>query len=350
MVRAVPHRRRRALPVLVVTVATLLSACSADSGESSAETESSTTASTNHAPYSPPPVAGDVNPLNGTPGVAPAEVFGVKIDDTSAARPQMGITAADIVYVEQVEGGLTRLLAVFGTTLPGQVGPVRSVRASDTQILAQYGPVGLAFSGGAPAQLAIVAGSNVVNGSGDVHPQFYRRAGGRASPYNLMLDLPAMAAALPAAGGRSIGFLWGSYPGVAAAPSGVQLSVPVGTTGVEFRFDPALGRYVRFINGAAQFDANGPAVTTANVIVMFCQVGPDGVGADVNGSPTIGTTTVGTGPVAIFRDGRRIDGVWSRPTPEAGTALTDAAGQVIRLAPGGAWVVLAASGAPLSSG
>jgi hypothetical protein len=79
------------------------------------------------------------------------EVYGVKIDDTATARPQLGISSADIVYVEQVEGGLTRLLAVFGSTLPAQVGPLRSVRASDTQILAQYGPVGLAFSGGAPA-------------------------------------------------------------------------------------------------------------------------------------------------------------------------------------------------------
>ncbi len=345
-----PPRDRPVLPAAALTVAILLSGCTADSGDAVAETDSTSTASASHAPYTPPPVAGDVNPLNGTPGAAPAEVYGVKIDDTSAARPQVGISAADIVYIEQVEGGLTRLLAVFGSTLPGQVGPVRSVRASDTQILAQYGPVGLAFSGGAPVQLAIVAGANVVNGSGDVYPQFYHRAGGRPAPYNLLLDLPAMAAALPAAGARSVGFLWGGYPGVATAASGLALSVPVGSTGVDFRFDPAAGRYVRFINGAPQFDANGPVVSTANVIVMFCQVGPDGVGADVNGSPTIGTTTVGSGPVAIFRDGRRIDGVWTRPTPESGTTLTDASGQVIRLAPGGAWVVLAANGAPLTSG
>lgn len=305
------------------------------------------TSTPSYPPYLPPPVAVDINPLNGTPGHPAAEVFGVKIDDTSAARPQVGISAADIVYIEQVEGGLTRLMAVFGTTLPAQVGPVRSVRATDTQILAQYGPVGLAFSGGAPPQLAIVAGADVVNASADNNPQYYSRAGGRASPYNL--DLPGIAAALAAAGARSIGLLWGTYPGLSTAQPGTQLNVPVGTTGVDFRFDPASGRYQRFVAGAPQFDATGPPVSTANVIVMFCQVGPDGIGADVNGSPTIGTNTVGTGPVAVFRDGRRIDGVWSRPSLEAGTTLRDAAGQVIRLAPGGAWVVLAATGAPLSS-
>lgn len=342
------HPGRRSLTAAILTMTAVLSACAAGTGESSGERTLGTSIS--HPPYSPPPVAADVNPLNGIAGAAAGPVFGVKIDDTAAARPQIGISSADIVYVEQVEGGLTRLMAVFATALPAQVGPVRSVRASDTQILTQYGRVGLAFSGGAPPQLAIVAGANVVDASAGANPQFYSRSGTRPSPYNLMLDLSAMAAAVPVAGARSMGLLWGSYPALAASPSGSQLSVPVGTTVVDFRFDPATGRYVRFIDGQAQFDANGPAVSTANVIVLFCQVGPDGVGADVNGSPTIGTSTVGSGPAAIFRDGHRIDGVWSRATAESGTTLTDAVGRMVRLAPGGAWVVLAASGAPLSSG
>lgn len=342
------YRRKQVLLAFFLTAITVLSACSGAPADSSESTSQSSSPS--HAPYTAPPTAGDVNPLNGLPGTAPAEVIAVKIDDTAPARPQIGIGSADIVYVEQVEGGLTRLMAVFGSAMPGEVGPVRSVRASDTQILAQYGPVGLAFSGGSAPQLAIVAGSNVVNGSADINPQFFHRAGGRPAPYNLLLDLPALAAALPAAGGHSIGLLWGTYLPLAAAPSGVQLTVPIGTTGLDFRLDPNTGRYVRFINGAPQFDANGPVISTANVIVMFCQVGPDGVGADVNGSPTIGTSTVGTGPVVVFRDGHRIDGVWSRASPESGTTLTDAAGQPIRLAPGGAWVALAANGAPLASG
>lgn len=342
------HLGQRALTALILTATAVLSGCSSVPGEPSGERAEATSIS--HPRYTPPPVAPAVNPLNGTAGAASEAVFGVKIDDTSAARPQIGISSADIVYVEQVEGGLTRLMAVFATALPAQVGPVRSVRASDTQILGQYGRVGLAFSGGAPPQLAIVAGANVVDASAGVNPQFYSRSGTRPAPYNLMLDLPAMAAAVPVEGARSVGLLWGTYPGLAASPSGSQLSVPVGTTGVDFRFDPASGRYVRFIDGLAQFDANGPVVSTANVIVLFCQVGPDGVGADVNGSPTIGTSTIGSGPAAIFRDGHRVDGVWSRSTAESGTTLTDAMGRTIRLAPGGAWVVLAASGAPLSSG
>lgn len=55
-------------------------------------------------------------------------VLAVKIDNTSGARPRVGLTAADVVYVELVEGGLTRLLAIYASQLPAHVGPVRSAR------------------------------------------------------------------------------------------------------------------------------------------------------------------------------------------------------------------------------
>ena len=74
-------------------------------------------------------------------------MLAVKIDNTSAARPRIGLDAADVVYVEPVEGGLTRLLAVFSRKQPAEVGPVRSGRESDVDLVANYGRVALAFSG-----------------------------------------------------------------------------------------------------------------------------------------------------------------------------------------------------------
>jgi hypothetical protein len=62
----------------------------------------------------------------------------VKIYDTAQAHPQAGLEDADIVYIEQVEGGLTRLAAIFSSTIPKVVGPVRSARISDIEILEQY--------------------------------------------------------------------------------------------------------------------------------------------------------------------------------------------------------------------
>ncbi len=49
-----------------------------------------------------------------------------KIDNHPSARPQVGLDEADIVFEELVEGGLTRYVAVWHSSLPAEIGPVRS--------------------------------------------------------------------------------------------------------------------------------------------------------------------------------------------------------------------------------
>ena len=58
-----------------------------------------------------------------------------KIDNTYASAPQIGLGEADMVVEELVEGGLTRLAAFYYSEIPGDVGPVRSMRASDIGIV-----------------------------------------------------------------------------------------------------------------------------------------------------------------------------------------------------------------------
>ena len=65
----------------------------------------------------------------------------VKIDDTRQAHPQIGLENADIIYIEQVEAGLTRLLAIYSSKIPNDIGPIRSLRIGDIDLLAQYGRV-----------------------------------------------------------------------------------------------------------------------------------------------------------------------------------------------------------------
>ena len=72
----------------------------------------------------------------------------IKIDNTPQAHPQYGINEADVVYEEIVEGGITRLAAIFNSHLPTKVGPVRSVRRTDREIVFPIGGI-FAFSGGA---------------------------------------------------------------------------------------------------------------------------------------------------------------------------------------------------------
>ena len=86
------------------------------------------------------------NVYTNLPG-ANGRIFAVKFDDTNQAHPQQGVESADIVYITQVEAGLTRLMGIYSSNYPEILGPIRSARISDLEILAQFGKVGFLYSG-----------------------------------------------------------------------------------------------------------------------------------------------------------------------------------------------------------
>src|SRR5206468_9352312 len=94
--------------------------------------------------------------FTGEPVTAAGPVLAIKIDNLAPARPQTGLTAADIVYVLPVEGGLSRFLAVFSSHSPAVVGPVRSAREDDLELLRQFGRPAFAYSGAQPQLLPVV--------------------------------------------------------------------------------------------------------------------------------------------------------------------------------------------------
>jgi hypothetical protein len=273
-------------------------------------------------------------------------VIAVKIDDTASGRPQRGIGSADIVYIEQAEGGLTRLVAVFASHKPN-VEAVRSVRASDPELLTQYGPITLVASGGGGDALPTLDKSilhSVINDRGG--PGF-GRDGGRPVPYNLTSNLSYVNALVHSGGARSIGFTFATEVPKGSQPGGTVNAV-VGGTPVTFRWNKGLSRYVRLIGGTPVGTAEGGPVVARNVIVQFCRVSVNPHDVDVTGNPSQYTHSVGSGRVVIFRNGRRINGSWSRKSPRSPTIFKDKYGHVIPLAPGGAYVVLAANGSHLS--
>ncbi len=85
-----------------------------------------------------------------------ADVLAVKIDNVAPARPHTGLEQADIVYVEQVEAGLSRILAVYSSDLPPVIGPVRSARETDLELLRQFDRPTLAFSGAQSRLLPVI--------------------------------------------------------------------------------------------------------------------------------------------------------------------------------------------------
>ena len=192
---------------LTLLASLLLSACSiidGSGGDTGSASQPSSPAPTPTITYSA---------LSGRVG-ADGRVLAVKIDDTKQARPQIGLTDADVVYIEQVEGGLTRLAAIFTdpTRLPPLIGPVRSARISDIDIAAGFGRIAFAYSGVQTKMRPVIAGANVVNLSAEREPaSIYSRDLTRVEPTNLILHAPELLAKAGQEGAslddvKSIGF------------------------------------------------------------------------------------------------------------------------------------------------
>ena len=312
----------------------------------SSTTPSSTAASSSAAPK---PVAR--NPYTGVGGVPTTPVIAVKIDDTAPGRPQVNIDKADIVYIEAVEAGYTRLAAIFGTNKP-TVGYVRSTRPSDPDLLLQYGKITEAYSGGARVSLNIRKKSGLTGWSNDAGAAYYVRNNRSASTYiNLTLNLAKVAKKVRTNKPKSIG--WTFNPSLSGLSTSTGTNVrttvtgtyPVGTgTPVQFKWNAGLKKYVRYIDGTAQHAADGKLVTATNVVVQSCEVHTYSADRDVNGYPAQFTTTIGSGTVSVFRQGKRIDGTWSRRNTASGTTFRTASGKALPLNSGNTWVVLVRKG------
>ncbi|MGI8415305.1 MAG: DUF3048 domain-containing protein [Nakamurella sp.] len=266
-------------------------------------------------------------------------MIAVKIDNTSAGRPQFGIADADVVYVEQVEGGLTRLIGLFHTRLPAEVGPVRSVRSTDAELLPAYGRPTLAFSGGAGGPLAKLAASPVIDGSGGVG---YWRSGAKPPPYNLHVNLQQLAASVtgeqPA---RSPGFVFGThYAGLTGAltRSNVKVVMEAGTSA--FQYNKVAKVYRVQLGNTPAVDAAGRPLVTKNVLVQHVIDSPDGT-VDTNGQPSLLSQTMGKGDFTLYRNGKAIHGRWFRFNVDGPTKYLDKSGKPILFDRGNTWVTLA---------
>jgi hypothetical protein len=329
-----PHRARAGL--FIVGLMVLLAACSSGSKP----------APTNSPPTSPSPTANAVNPLT---GLAPSKnkVIAVKIDDTAAARPQAGLNQADIVYVIEVEGGLTRLMAIFNTHLPTRVGPVRSTRNDDPDIARQFGPIIYVASGGDKVEYRPLDRSDlhaVINDRGG--PGFSRDPH-RPAPYNLFVNLETVAKNTKGPTAKSIGLHWSLRVTNPSHP-GMVVHTMVGGTPVQFRWNVRRHLYLRYVDGHVERLENGSDVSTTNVVVQFVRGHVFRSDIDDAGNPAWFQHTIGSGHVAVFRNGRVITGTWKRPAVRDGTQLLDDHGKPITLATGRTWFVLVNNGTKLT--
>ncbi|MFE2510887.1 DUF3048 domain-containing protein [Streptomyces naganishii] len=264
-------------------------------------------------------------------------VLAVKIDNVVPARPQAGLNAADIVYAEQVEGGLSRLMAVYATKLPPVVGPVRSARESDLELLRQFDHPVLAFSGAQSKLLPLIDAAPVKAESADSDPGAYFRGGDKVPPHDLFLRPARLLASPPGAEALTTGFRYGPAPAGGRAETSRTVRYP--SARFTFTWSAQRHGWQVAMDGTPTVTTDGGRVTPATVVVQHVKVRRSSL-HDVLGNYTPYTETVGSGKAEVLRDGRVYDVTWKRPGAADGTSLTAANGTPVNLARGQVWVVL----------
>ncbi|WP_308121963.1 DUF3048 domain-containing protein [Streptomyces sp. TRM70350] len=267
-----------------------------------------------------------------------ASVLAVKIDNAPRARPHTGLGAADIVYVEQVEGGLSRLLAVYASALPKAVGPVRSARETDLELLRQFDHPTLAFSGAQTKLLPLIDGAPLRAEPPGRTPGAYYRDSAKAAPHNLYLRPHHLAPSAPGKAALTTGFTYGEAPDGGRTETTRTVRYPAAR--FTFTWDESRDRYRVAMDGTAAVTTDGQPVAPATVVVQYVRMRQSDY-FDSRGSNTPYTETTGSGTAQVLRDGRTYEALWKRPEPGDGTRFTTVDGEPVNFAGGQVWVVLA---------
>jgi hypothetical protein len=282
-----------------------------------------------------------LSPFTGEQVTALREVLAVKIDNVVQARPQTGLGRADIVYVLPVEGGLTRLLAVFSAEPPAAVGPVRSAREADLELLAQFGHPAFAYSGAAPELLPFVAKARIVDLYSGKIPSGYVRDPGRPAPHNLYADVGRLlGSAASASKARDIGFRFGPAPAGGHTIREHRVSYPAASLG--FTWSKDRNRWLVSMDGRPATSTDGGPLAVATVVVQHTTVATSQF-LEAGARPPY-ARTVGAGDALVLRDGRAFDARWSRPSADGGTTFTTVSGHPMTFSPGPVWIVLVPQG------
>lgn len=280
--------------------------------------------------------------LSGREGID-GPVLAVKIDDTNAAHPQIGVEDAEIVYIEQVEAGLTRLAAIYSTVIPQRIGPVRSARISDIDILNQFGRVAFAYSGAQRKLLPVIAAANLEDlGAQRQSPTIYTTDPARRSPFAMVLRADLLMQKirdnnLPVDLAKSVGFVFGDLPEGGKPVQQVVMNWPSATYSAQWSEKES--RWHLSHNGKLNLAESGIVLGPTTLVIQMVKISPSEYG-DKFGGITPLSETVGTGKAYVLRNGEVFSATWNRPFPDSGTTFSLADGSTMNFAAGQIWVAL----------
>lgn len=283
----------------------------------------------------------ELAPLRGTTvpaGSLNHSSIAAKIDNHWDAWPQVGLELTDFVFEELVEGGITRYVAVWQSTIPELLGPVRSIRPMDPDIVSPFGGI-ICYSGGQQRFVNLMRQTpvyNAIHGQPDTAKTFFR-TNTKRSPHDVLVRATDVLAQHADIAPPQQQFAYSLHAaGSTAAKDGTPTAV------VEYRFsssyygtwtwDSASERWLRVQQGKADLDSNGNQLTASNVVAIRVSVVNDG------GVPK--TVLSGSGEAWISSGGGTVHGTWSKASATDPIRLVDESGVTIRLAAGNTWFEL----------
>ena len=264
------------------------------------------------------------------------------VDDQALARPQSGLSDADVIYQAPAEGGIPRYMLVFQAGEPPSVGPVRSARRYFVGWAAEWRSM-YVHVGGAPNALSAL---RALNGK-LVWDADQFRWGGRAgylwriterlAPHNVyssIAKLRALARRLGATDPVSQpAWVFKDPAGMAERPRGGTVIVPYRANRITYRYDRASNSYLRSTS-SEKLQRDGETrrvIAPADVVILFMDVGPlrdDGPGSSNEKKHRLEIDYTGRGRALVFRDGLVIAATWAKKNDASPTRLLYAGGSL----------------------
>lgn len=303
--------------------------------------------------------------------------LGVMIENHLEARPQSGLTSADVVYEFVAEGGITRFLTMYYCKDATRVGPVRSARVYFISMVRGYGVsplyvhVGGANTPGKADALGLLsklkwAGYNDINQFSVPFPVFardYDRLPGVATEHTMYSSTQKLW--IYAADKRKLSNVdeddvawddtfkpWKFADGKASdSPTATSISYEfwegMKDYTVEWKYDAAKNGYLRSQNGKPHTDKNNSKqITAMNVVTVF--MNESAVNDGYEKGQHLFYDTIGSGKAVVFQNGEALEGTWKKPKDDEQIRFYDSAGKEIKLVRGFTWVSVLPKGNEVS--
>lgn len=261
----------------------------------------------------------------------------VKIENTESGEPQSGVGRADLVVREVVEGGLTRLVAFYYSSLPKRVGPARSMRATDIGIVKPSKGV-LTGSGGHPITMRRINKANVPIARESEGLSGYFRVDGRVAPYDLFMNLSQLPKST-LKGPKPPPYLpFGSEKDLGKGKSAKRAMITFsGVTSASWRWNG------RFWERSDSHAAKGDDYRPTNVLALEVKQVDAGY-LDPAGNPVPESVLTGKGKATLLHDGKAYEGVWQKKSLASPLQLVTEKGEKLPVPPGHTWIELVPAG------